>query len=122
MSSLSNHTQTVNPLTVTLPCLVALDCELVRGTEANVLAGLVPRVQQQSIALDLSQVDRIDASGIAALITLYCSAVEAGTQFSVVNPSGHVLELLRIVGLESTLVSDNLYLESCDEEPAYSAA
>ena len=127
MSSFSNHTQTVDSLPVPLISLVVLDCELVRGAESEILADLVPRVQQQSLALDLAQVNRIDASGIATLITLYCTSVESGTHFSVVNPSNHVLELLRIVGLESILVSYDLLTESYDQEqsllePAYSAA
>jgi anti-anti-sigma regulatory factor len=48
----------------------------------------------------------MDAAGIAALITLYCTSVQAGTEFFVVDPSAHVLELLQIVGLESILISD----------------
>ncbi len=80
--------------------------ELVRGTDAQFVAELLPRVKRESVALDLSGVDRIDAAGIAALITLYCSAVESGTDFSVVSPSAHVLELLSIVGLESILVAE----------------
>ena len=71
------------------------------------IAELMPRVKKESVALDLSQVERIDAAGIASLITLYCCAVEAGTEFCVVDPSHHVLELLRIVGLESILVADD---------------
>lgn len=83
---------------------VALHCELVRGTEDQVLDELIPRVKQESVALDLSGVERIDAAGIAALITLYCTAIEAGTEFYVVSPSVRVLDLLRLVGLESILV------------------
>ena len=88
-----------------LAAVIAMNCELVRGTEAQVIDELLPRVKQESVALNLSGVERIDAAGIAALITLYCSAVEAGTDFSVIDPSPHVLELLRLVGLESILVA-----------------
>jgi anti-anti-sigma factor len=83
---------------------VALNGELVRGTEEQIVEGLMPRVKQESVALDLSGVERIDAAGIAALITLYCTAIEAGTEFYVVSPSARVLDLLRLVGLESILV------------------
>lgn len=83
---------------------IALNCELVRGTEEQIVAELMPRVKQESLALDLSKVERIDAAGIAALITLYCTAVEAGREFYVVSPSARVLDLLRLVGLESILV------------------
>jgi len=79
----------------------------VRGTEAQVIRELLPRVKQESIALNLSGVERIDAAGIAALITLYCSSAAAGKDFTIVAPSPHVLELLQIVGLESILVAAN---------------
>ena len=104
-----------------LPALISVNSELVRGTEAEILAKLLPRVQGESVALDLSGVERIDAAGIAALITLYCTAVEAGTDFSVVSPSHHVLELLRLVGLESILVagsSRSRRTRPCQECPA----
>lgn len=90
-----------------LAAVIAVNCELVRGTEARVIDELLPRVKQGSVALDLSAVERIDAAGIAALITLYCGSVEAGTDFYVLAPSPHVLELLRIVGLESILVAED---------------
>ena len=90
-----------------LGAVIAVNCELVRGTETKVTAALLPRVKQESVALDLSRVERIDAAGIAALISLYCTAVEAGNTFRIVDPSAHVLELLRIVGLESILMTED---------------
>lgn len=90
-----------------LASVVAVNFELVRGTETQVIDELMPRVKQESVVLNLASVERIDAAGIAALITLYCSAVEAGTEFSVIDPSHHVLELLRLVGLEQILVAGN---------------
>jgi len=102
-----------------LPAIVAVHCELVRGTEAKVLAELLPRVKSESVALDLADVERIDAAGIATLITLYCSSVEAGNDFTVISPSHHVLELLRLVGLESILVAgDRARTRPCHECPA----
>jgi anti-anti-sigma factor len=83
---------------------LAIPYELVRGNEIRVQSDLLPYIQRGSVALDLSQVERIDAAGIASLITLYCNAIEAGHQFSVVNPSVRVLDLLRLVGLESILM------------------
>ena len=103
---------TVTPLTNlsvavnSQPAVVAVHCELVRGTEALVMLELLPRVKRESIALDLSDVARMDAAGIAGLISLYCTSMESGTHFSVVAPSPHVLELLRIVGLDSILLVD----------------
>ncbi len=79
--------------------------ELVRGSEQGLLAKLTPLVRQQSITLDLSRVQRIDAAGIAALISLHANAYEAGYCFSVVNPTHHVAEILSLVGLERILLS-----------------
>jgi anti-anti-sigma factor len=90
-----------------LTAVIAVNCELVRGTEAQVIHELLPRVKQGSVALNLAGVERIDAAGIATLITLYCSSVEAGTDFYVMDPSAHVLELLRLVGLESILLAES---------------
>jgi anti-anti-sigma factor len=106
VSPFSNPALSSNSPVNAIATIVAIDFELVRGTEAQVVSDLSPRVAVESVALNLAAVERIDAAGIAALITLYCTAVEAGTDFSVVSPSTHVLELLRIVGLEEILVAD----------------
>ena len=86
------------------PVVLPIRIELVRGSEETFLHELLPRVKQESVALDLSAVDRIDAAGIAALITLYCTSIESGTTFSIVEPSHRVLELLHVVGLDSILI------------------
>ena len=96
----------VSHATTASPTVIPVNIELVRGTEAQIINELLPLVKQGSVALDLSRVGRIVAAGIAALITLYCSAMEAGNDFSVVAPSSHVLELLRIVGLEAILIAN----------------
>jgi anti-anti-sigma factor len=83
-------------------------CELVRGSEFRLTTELLPLVKHESVALNLSQVERIDAAGIAALITVYCSSIEAGTDFTIVDPSPHVLELLRIVGLDKILLGGQI--------------
>jgi anti-anti-sigma factor len=83
---------------------VHFHCELVRGSESRLTAELLPLVRYESVALNLSQVERIDAAGIAALITVYCTSVQAGTDFTIVDPSPHVLELLQIVGLDKILL------------------
>jgi len=104
-----------------IAAVIPVNCELVRGTEAQIMRELLPRVKQESIALNLSAVERIDAAGIAALITLYCSSVQAGKDFSIVAPSPHVLELLKIVGLESILIAgthQTRHGQPCVECPA----
>ena len=62
-----------------------------------------PLVSDQSVRLDLGSVERIDAAGLAALITLYCDARQAGHDFTISNPSHHVAEILSIVGLNTIL-------------------
>ena len=85
--------------------VVSLTDGLVRGSEEELLQSLLPRLKKESLALDLSGVDRIDAAGIATLIRLYCGASAAGTQFSVVAPSARVRALLQTVGLEEVLIA-----------------
>jgi anti-anti-sigma factor len=80
--------------------------ELVRGEEQKVLEQLRPVVCEQSVTLDLRQVTRIDAAGLAALITLYCDACKAGHQFRISRPSHHVAELLGLVRLDRLLVAE----------------
>ena len=78
--------------------------ELVRGREKELLAWLSPLVRRQSVTLDMGRVRRIDAAGIAALLSLYSSAQQAGHSFSVTRPSRRVAEVLKLVGLERILV------------------
>jgi anti-anti-sigma factor len=81
--------------------------ELVRGSEQQLLERLQPLVRRQNVTLDLAHVVRIDAAGLAALITLYCDACKAGYRFAIENPSQHVREILAIVGLDNLLMSQN---------------
>ena len=78
--------------------------ELVRGREKELLTWLAPLVRRQSVTLDLGRVRRIDAAGIAALVSLYASAHQAGHRFSVTRPSRRVAEVLKLVGLERILI------------------
>jgi len=90
--------------------------ELVRGQEHELVERLTPIVTKQNVTLDLSHVERIDAAGIAALISLYGSAHNTGNAFHVVNASRHVTEILTIVGLDRILVSCNA-VEAPQSEP-----
>jgi len=82
--------------------------ELVRGNEQGLLAWLSPLTRRQSVTLDMSSVERIDAAGIAALLSLHASARETGHSFTVANLSPRVAEILSLVGLERTLFSHNM--------------
>jgi anti-anti-sigma factor len=79
--------------------------EIVRGNEATLLERFMPMVRRQCVTLNLAAVTRIDAAGLAALITLYCDARQSGHDFKISNPSHHVAEILAVVGLDKLLVS-----------------
>jgi anti-anti-sigma factor len=81
--------------------------QLVRGQDAVLLEHLGPLVRKCDVALDLSTVERIDAAGITALISLYRSACESGHDFSLTNVSTHVAQILALVGLDRFLLSHN---------------
>jgi anti-anti-sigma factor len=78
--------------------------ELVLGREEGLLAWLIPLVRRESVTLDLGSVKRIDAAGIAALLSLYSSARKARHRFSVSNLSPRVAEVLSLVGVERILL------------------
>jgi anti-anti-sigma factor len=78
--------------------------ELVCGREQEFLAWLTPLVRRQSVTLDLGSVQRIDAAGISALVSLYSIAQQAGHRFSVANLSPRVAEVLKLVGLYRILL------------------
>lgn len=96
--------------------------ELVRGSDQDLMLRLSPLVRQQDVSLDLRDVERIDAAGIAALISLYGTAREAGHSFTVANASARVAEILALVGLDRILLSQNAvstsHSEHCLERPA----
>ncbi|HEY2467853.1 MAG TPA: STAS domain-containing protein [Terracidiphilus sp.] len=112
-----NH-QTVIDSPVTIPGNLH---ELVRGQEQRLLKELEPVVREQSVTLDMRQIERIDAAGIAALISLYGAAHATGHQFTVVNASHRVDEILQIVGLDRILISREIPCPQgvpCYEMPA----
>jgi anti-anti-sigma factor len=81
--------------------------ELVRGSDQQLLERLQPLVCRQNVTLDLENIERIDAAGLAALITLYCDACQAGYRFGISNPSPRVQEILALVRLDALLEFQN---------------
>jgi anti-anti-sigma factor len=79
--------------------------ELVRGNDRRWLEEMEPLVRRQNVSLDLAAVERIDAAGIAALISLYRTAREAGFGFNISRASARVAEMLALVGLDGILLS-----------------
>jgi len=103
-----NNTRSVEEFTLNVEAGIPSELtEIVRGTEHRLLDQITPLVQRQSVSLNLTAVERIDAAGIAALISLYRIAGESGHRFSVSNPAPHVAELLALVGLDTILMSHN---------------
>jgi anti-anti-sigma regulatory factor len=96
--------------------------ELVRGQDQKFLEELKPLVRGQSVHLDLSSIQRIDAAGVAALITLYCAAREAGHHFTASKPAPHVAEILTVVGLDKILLSHHADGFSGFDTPAEATA
>jgi anti-anti-sigma factor len=97
-----------SPATVAIrPYLLDNMTELVKGNDLILLERMTPLVHRQSVTLDLEIVERIDAAGIAVLISLYCRAHESGHTFTVSNLSPRVAEILSIVGLDRILLSQN---------------
>lgn len=95
--------------------------ELVRGNDARLVATLAPVVRGEDVALDMAKVHRIDAAGIAALISLYGCARDAGHTFHVCNVSARVEEILSLVGLDHILVTSCPMLSpcpGCEQRPA----
>jgi anti-anti-sigma factor len=91
--------------------------ELVRGQEQRLLTDLQPVVRQQSVTLDMRQIERIDAAGIAALISLYGEAHMSGHEFAIINASHRVVEILELVGLDRILIFGEP--SRCPEQPCY---
>jgi anti-anti-sigma factor len=91
--------------------------ELVRGQEHELVDRLTPVVRQQNVTLDLTHVERIDAAGIAALISLYGAAHSAGNDFAVVHACVRVAEILTLVGLDRILISHDAV--PCPQQPCF---
>ncbi|MGA2653826.1 MAG: STAS domain-containing protein [Terracidiphilus sp.] len=93
--------------TTTMAIEAADSTELVRGHDQWLLQRIMPLVHHQSLVLDFSPIERIDAAGIAALISVYATACQEGHNFTICNPSRHVAKILALVGLDRILLSQN---------------
>lgn len=92
--------------------------ELVRGEEQCLVQRVAPLLRESNVVLDLNQVERIDAAGIAALISLYSTARNYGRTFSIKCVSPRVSEMLSLVHLDNVLISHNAVFAS-QREPAF---
>lgn len=96
--------------------------ELVRGEEQCLVQRVAPLLREKDVVLDLNRIERIDAAGIAALISLYSTARTHGRTFSIKCVSARVSEMLSLVHLDNVLISHNAVFasqcESAYERPA----
>ena len=96
--------------------------ELVRGEEHCLVQRLTPLLREKHVVLDLNRIERIDAAGIAALISLYSAARNHGHIFTIKCVSPRVAEMLSLVRLDDILISHNVVFASqCEaayERPA----
>jgi anti-anti-sigma factor len=84
---------------------------LVRGHEQSLLDELLPLVAKNDVALSLERVQKIDAAGLGALVTIYRLAREVGHTFRLIKPSRIVRGVICAVGLESALMYHNVNRE-----------
>jgi anti-anti-sigma factor len=68
---------------------------IVRGEEACILrSAVVSEKSSRIVVLDLSEVESLDAGGLATLLSLHQWARSRGVQLKLVNPSHFVSEIL----------------------------
>jgi anti-anti-sigma factor len=77
---------------VILHCLGRIVC----GYESALLCAAL-RLEKQNVALDLTEVEAIDAAGIGALVSLQAS----GVYLKLLNPGRPVREILKVTNLDS---------------------
>jgi len=77
---------------------VILHCKgrIVRGDETTILCAVF-RPKERNVVLDLSEVDAIDAAGIGSLVSLQAAVI----YLTLLNPTAHVRELLKVTQLDS---------------------
>ena len=79
--------------------------ELVRGSDLRLVGHVEPLVRVTDVILNCAGIERIDAAGIAALVSLYGSAQSSGHSFHVCNVKARVREILTLVRLNHILVA-----------------
>ncbi len=77
---------------------------IVRGEETALSCAAV-RQQQRNIILDLTDVEAVDAAGIGLLVSLQA----AGFYLTLMNPTHHVRETLRVTNLDSIFEISELH-------------
>ena len=80
--------------------------DIFRGEATRMLHDLAPQGGCRHLILDLENVTLIDAAGLGTLVHLHNACAERGLEFSILNPSPKVNELIRLTRLGSILPVD----------------
>jgi anti-anti-sigma factor len=106
--------------------VVVLRCvgRIVGGYESDILRlEVLAQSKAETVALDLSQVEMVDARGIGTLISLQVWAHARGKTLQLMNSSQFVLELFELTNLDSVfeifLSKDAALNEALAEMPVY---
>lgn len=83
---------------------------IVRGEEVSTLRNaVVSEKDTRIVVLDLSEVESLDAGGLAALVSLHDWTRNHGIQLKLVNPSPFVHEMLERTGLNRVFDISSLH-------------
>jgi anti-sigma B factor antagonist len=105
--------------------VLIVDCagRIVFGEESSVLRETVKKLipQNNRILLNLNNVTYIDSGGLGTMVALYTSARKAGGSIKLSNLTervGDLLQITKLITVFEVYQSDDLALESFNNEPA----
>src|SRR5207244_8672451 len=90
---------------------------IVAGREADILReAALSQSKARTVVLDLAQVEAIDGGGIGVLVFLQASRHAAGMELKLMNPTQHVVEMLKVNNLDSLFaIFPSVYVALCNE-------
>ncbi len=92
-----------SPLTITPTASGLAVVGEIDAHTAPALASAIAECDQETIVVDMSEVEFVDSSGLRVLIEAHQAADEAGRFLKLANPSGPVSRLLEISGVREYL-------------------
>jgi anti-anti-sigma factor len=97
--------------------VLMLECRgrIVRGDETAILCSAAGQ-NAQSLVVDLTAVETIDAAGVGALVSLQA----AGVYLTLANPNPQVREILRVTKLDSIFEIRDGNGQSCEKNATQS--
>ncbi len=105
--------------TYSLNTVATLSCSgsLIFGMEVETLRSMVQSRKEKHIRINLSGIDRVDASGLGLLVELQVWAREAGRTVSMVDLSEHVWRMVILTKLYSALEISYSGVPALNREP-----